>query len=53
MHRLLVMNDMHGNKVVREALLNDMNRLSRAINEVFDLWVTNDSAPTSPSNGAS
>jgi hypothetical protein len=45
MSRTLTMNDMHGNRVIREAVLDNMNKLSREMNLVFDLWLpTPDSA---------
>ena len=43
MKRLLVLNDMHGSRVMREGVLDDLNKLNRFVNEVFDRCPTSDS----------
>ena len=46
MKRLLVLNDMHGSRTMREGILDDCNKLNRFVNEAFDRCLTNVTAPT-------
>jgi len=56
MRRMLVVNDMHGNRVMREAILSDMNSLNRFVDQLLDgyQWQptnTQELEPTSKRNG--
>lgn len=52
MRRLLVLNDMHGSRTMREGVLDDLNALSRFVNGMFDQCPLKNSAPITPPSAA-